>query len=111
MLGVSNDRFLKKWKNIGLDSTQLKRRLFEEIYSSNLRKISSNKEGTTNSNQGAGLFAVTVDDCELVTGFHGAKLKSKLLLIGDSTTTVLTNNCQTNQCLETVQQLVCSSAQ
>jgi hypothetical protein len=122
--GTDKAMFVGRWQGIGLTDVEIKRRLFDQLYPPVLPDHGATRDriasggGSDSHVQSesnnprvaaltAGLFAASVDDCQLLAGKHGAELRGRLLAIkGDAIQSAL-NECHGDDCLEALKVLVC----
>ena len=73
---------------------------------------SPNNKGRVNNDSlqhTAGLFSLTVEQCQLLELSHGDQLKTRLKAIGDNNVDYLINQCANDSCLEAIKNIICSS--
>jgi hypothetical protein len=56
----------------------------------------------------AGLYAITVEDCQLLRLKHGDELRTRLKALGDKRVTNLVEKCKDDDCLEAIKELLCT---
>lgn len=56
----------------------------------------------------AGLYALTVEDCQLLRLKHGDELRTRLKALGNRRITNLAEKCKDDDCLEAIKELLCT---
>ena len=59
----------------------------------------------------AGLYAVTVEDCQMLRLKHGEELRTRLKALGDKRIIDLADKCKDDSCLEVLKESICQNTQ
>jgi len=57
----------------------------------------------------AGLFSISVEDCELLSLKHGDTLRSRLRALNDKRVNVFLDKCDSDECLEALKEIICAA--
>jgi len=117
LFGPNKTMFVHRWQSIGLTDTEIKRRLFDQLYPPlrieprEERKSSESRTQQEATSQrsatlSATLFATPVEDCQLLVGKHGADLRARLLTIKGASIEGALKECK-DDCLEVVSAMLC----
>jgi hypothetical protein len=112
-LGVAPEGFAHRWRGIGLNNHELKKRLFDYLYSksSGVAGARTKGEGSTMTSLSAGLFAVTATDCQGLRLKHGSELRAAMQALSDPAVDAALAKCKDDQCLEAIKMLICAKAE
>lgn len=130
-LGPNPVSFAKRWSDLGLSDSEVRRRLFDVLYPS--PKVEANREpatgrpgepekprigdGGSNTVENipdvraraltAGLFSLPAEGCGLLAGRHGSVLRARLIALGGDRIKAATDKCSSDDCLEAVRIALC----
>jgi len=99
-LGLYPDNLINKWSQDSTVRVRLKEELFKKLY---LETVIESKENQLT----AGLFRLTVEDCELLTLKKGEDLRSNLLLISNGKIDLIIKDCNSDECLQEIKKMIC----
>src|ERR1043165_525717 len=57
----------------------------------------------------AGLFSISVEDCDLLSLKHGDTLRSRLRAFNDKRVNVFLDKCDSDECLEALKEMICTA--
>lgn len=103
IFGPNGRAFAHQWSGIGLDESQVKRRLFDHLYPppSAAAVLPKDPQFT------AGLFAVSVQNCNLLSLKQGTELRTRLIAVGGEKLKLPLEKCHSDECLEAIKELIC----
>jgi hypothetical protein len=105
-LSASPEVIIKRWEGKGLDETEIRKRLFDEIYP--LKNIANANDNTSSESRSGGvLFAITTKTCDELRGKHGDDLRSELEILNDKRINAFLNISSDSVSLEALKELLC----
>ena len=105
-LTASPEVIIKRWEGDGLNETEIRNRLFNEIYPPQI--FENGEDKTSNESRSGGvLFAVTAKTCDELRGKHGDDLRSELKILNDKRINILLKSISDSASLEALKELLC----
>jgi hypothetical protein len=121
LLGLYPAIAAKRWADAGMANPEIKKRMFDAIYSSSdipshglQQQQPSDKNGGNKGEgpqnplvSGASLYAVDATQCNLLDGKDGDDLKTALIGLGNESTRAAVSKCTSKDCFQAIREVLC----
>jgi hypothetical protein len=95
----------QRWSGTGLDGKEIQRRLFDQLYPAHGPAPASAPR------LAAGLYGVSVDECQFLALKKGEELRSRLRSLGDARISAAAEMCHDDGCLDALRTLLCGKGE